>query len=74
MNSKLLTVSLFISVCLIWGTTWFAMEEALHSIPPIIATGLRFFISGQVLIILAILFNQPLFFQKGNVNGFLLLL
>lgn len=72
MNSKLLTVSLFISVCLIWGTTWFAMEEALHSIPPIFATGLRFFISGQVLIILAILFNQPLFFPKGKRKWFLI--
>ena len=45
MNSKSLTILLFVSVCLIWGTTWFAMEVALHSIPPIFATALRFSIS-----------------------------
>ena len=66
MNSKSLSLLLFVSVCLIWGTTWFAMEVALHSIPPIFATALRFFLAAPLLIILAKSFGQPLMFPKGR--------
>ncbi|MGF1903836.1 DMT family transporter [Aliivibrio salmonicida] len=68
MNYKHLPTLLFISVCLIWGTTWFAMEIAVKTIPPVFATGLRFLIASPLLIILAKLFKQPLFFPKGQVH------
>ncbi|MFD2177190.1 DMT family transporter [Veronia pacifica] len=64
MNSKSFTVLLFLSVCLIWGTTWFAMEVAVHTIPPIFATALRFFLAAPVLFALAKALNQPLMFPK----------
>ncbi|SBT13160.1 DMT family transporter [Vibrio celticus] len=66
MNSKSLTILLFVSVCLIWGTTWFAMEVALHSIPPIFATAFRFLLAAPLLAVLAKVFNQPLLFPKGK--------
>ncbi|MBY7729257.1 DMT family transporter [Vibrio bathopelagicus] len=66
MNSKSLTILLFVSVCLIWGTTWFAMEVALHSIPPIFATALRFLLAAPLLAVLAKVFKQPLLFPKGK--------
>lgn len=66
MNAKSLTFLLFVSVCLIWGTTWFAMEVALHSIPPIFATAMRFFLAAPLLVILAKAFGQPLLFPKGK--------
>ncbi|NOH31671.1 DMT family transporter [Vibrio mediterranei] len=66
MNPKSLTIFLFISVCLIWGTTWFAMEVALHSIPPIFATALRFLLAAPLLATLAKTFKQPLLFPKGK--------
>ncbi|MEX0334130.1 EamA family transporter, partial [Vibrio tubiashii] len=64
MNSKSFTFLLFLSVCLIWGTTWFAMEVALHSIPPMFATALRFLLAAPLLIVLTKAFNQPLLFPK----------
>ncbi|NOI79893.1 DMT family transporter [Vibrio tubiashii] len=66
MNSKSFTFLLFLSVCLIWGTTWFAMEVALHSIPPMFATALRFLLAAPLLIVLTKAFNQPLLFPKGK--------
>ncbi|MGF1682287.1 DMT family transporter [Photobacterium minamisatsumaniensis] len=66
MKTKQLVPMLFISVCLIWGTTWFAMEVAVQTIPPIMATGLRFFIAAPVLVALAYYFKQPLVFPKGK--------
>jgi len=66
MNAKSLVFLLFVSVCLIWGTTWFAMEVALHSIPPIFATALRFLLAAPLLVVLAKIFDQPLLFPKGK--------
>ncbi|PNQ53758.1 DMT family transporter [Vibrio sagamiensis] len=66
MNSKSFTILLFLSVCLIWGTTWFAMEIALHSIPPVFATGMRFLLAAPLLVVMAKLFKQPLLFPKGK--------
>ncbi|CAH0536706.1 DMT family transporter [Vibrio marisflavi] len=66
MNNNKLMLMLFFSVCLIWGTTWLAMEIAVTSIPPIFATGLRFFIASPILICLSKVFKQPLMFPKGK--------
>lgn len=67
MTHKSLPIILFVSVCLIWGTTWFAMEVAVQTIPPIFATGLRFLIAAPLLIVLAKYLKQPLFFPKGKI-------
>ncbi|MHA2772555.1 DMT family transporter [Vibrio harveyi] len=61
-----LTILLFFSVCIIWGTTWFAMEVAVSTIPPLFATGMRFLIACPILIFLARLLNQPLLFPRGK--------
>lgn len=66
MNNNKLMLVLFCSVCVIWGTTWLAMEIAVASIPPIFATGLRFFIASPILIGLSKVFKQPLLFPKGK--------
>ncbi|WEM45261.1 DMT family transporter (plasmid) [Photobacterium sp. DA100] len=66
MRTKYIVPMLFLSVCLIWGTTWFAMEVAVTTIPPIMATGLRFLIAAPLLVALAKYFEQPLLFPKGR--------
>ena len=66
MDKKYLSQLLFCSVCFIWGTTWFAMEIAVDTIPPIFSTGLRFLIAAPILIVLSKIFNQPLLFPKGK--------
>lgn len=66
MNFNKLTAILFISVCLIWGTTWFAMEVAVQTIPPIFATGVRFLIASPILFLVAKLLNQPILFPRGK--------
>lgn len=67
MTSKHLPIVLFISVCLIWGTTWFAMEIVVKTIPPIFATGLRFLIAAPFLVMLAKRLKQPLIFPQGKM-------
>lgn len=72
MNKKYLPSLLFFSVCLIWGTTWMAMEIAVHTIPPILATGMRFLIAAPILILLAKAFKQPLLFPSGKKKWMLI--
>ncbi|MGB2078734.1 MAG: DMT family transporter [Vibrio sp.] len=59
-------IALFISVCLIWGTTWLAMELAVATIPPVFATGMRFLIASPLLIALCVILKQPILFPKGQ--------
>ncbi|WP_261857543.1 DMT family transporter [Photobacterium sanguinicancri] len=66
MKDTFVTSALFLSVCIIWGTTWMAMEIAVESIPPIIATGLRFLISAPCILLLAKCTGAPLCFPKGQ--------
>lgn len=73
MNKKLVATLLFTSVCLIWGTTWMAMEMAVHSIPPITATGLRFALAAPLLILAARWLNIPLMFPQGKKVEFALI-
>ncbi|MDD7805275.1 MAG: DMT family transporter [Endozoicomonas sp. (ex Botrylloides leachii)] len=72
MNKKYLPLLLFFSVCLIWGTTWIAMEMAVATIPPILATGLRFLIAAPILIFIAYKLKQPLLFPKPQQKWMLL--
>lgn len=55
---------LFLSVSLIWGTTWLAMAMAGDSIPSLTATGLRFLVMSPLLIGIARLQGIPLRFPR----------
>ena len=68
MDNKHLPLILFFSVCLIWGTTWMAMEVAVATIPPIFATGLRFLIAAPILIVIARCLKQPLLFPENTTK------
>ena len=39
----------WLSVCVVWGTTYLAIRIALESIPPALVGGLRFTVAGLVL-------------------------
>ena len=38
----------FISICLIWGSTWLAIRIGLSSLTPVIAVGIRFLIASLI--------------------------
>ncbi|MCR3970236.1 DMT family transporter [Aeromonas veronii] len=59
-------IMLFISVCLIWGTTWLAMAIAGESIPSLAATALRFMVMSPILMVLARKSRVPLLFPRDK--------
>ena len=48
-----LAYAAWLSVCLIWGTTYLAIRIALETIPPTLIGGIRFVVAGAVLCLLA---------------------
>ena len=69
-------VIVWLLLCLIWGTTWFAIKVGLRDLPPISFAGVRFISAG--LILLAIISFQKISLPKTKrdwtllaVTGFL---
>lgn len=48
-KTKLLTILAFLSIYIIWGTTFLAIAFGLTGFPPFILSGLRFFTAGLIL-------------------------
>lgn len=52
MDSNFKIASNYILICLIWGSTWFAIRLGLDSLTPLISAGLRFSIAAIVIYII----------------------
>ncbi|EJZ57421.1 EamA-like transporter [Pseudomonas fluorescens R124] len=62
----LLTSTLFLIVCLSWGTTWLGIKIAVESVPPLTAAGLRFLIAFPLFLSFAVLRREPLLFPRQS--------
>lgn len=62
----LLTCTLFLIVCLSWGTTWLGIKIAVESVPPLTAAGLRFLIAFPLFLSFAVLRKAPLLFPRQS--------
>ena len=62
----LFTCTLFLIVCLSWGTTWLGIKIAVESVPPLTAAGLRFLIAFPLFLGFAAWRREPLMFPKGS--------
>ncbi|EZP31759.1 DMT family transporter [Pseudomonas sp. RIT288] len=64
--ARLLTSTLFLIVCLSWGTTWLGIKIAVESVPPLTAAGLRFLIAFPLFLSFAVLRKEPLLFPRQS--------
>ena len=62
----LITSTLFLIVCLSWGTTWLGIKIAVESVPPLTAAGLRFLIAFPLFFSFALLRKEPLLFPRQS--------
>jgi drug/metabolite transporter (DMT)-like permease len=62
----LITSTLFLIVCLSWGTTWLGIKIAVESVPPLTAAGLRFLIAFPLFLTFALLRKEPLLFPRQS--------
>jgi drug/metabolite transporter (DMT)-like permease len=52
-RDRALAYAAFITVCIVWGTTYLAIRVAVRTIPPTLLTGTRFVVAGLVLLAIA---------------------
>ena len=48
-NETLLFALAFLTIYVVWGTTYLAIRVAVEEMPPLLAAGLRFFVAGLLL-------------------------
>ncbi len=53
-GNRLLVIFSFLSIYLIWGSTYLAIRYAVESIPPLLTAGIRHLIAGSILLLLAL--------------------
>ena len=59
-SQKLITILAFLSVYVIWGSTYFAIRIAVATVPPFLAAGLRFVMAGAFLFAYVLVRRMPL--------------
>jgi drug/metabolite transporter (DMT)-like permease len=53
-HERSLAIAAFITVCLVWGTTYLAIRVAIETIPPFTLTAIRFIVAGLVMAAIAV--------------------
>jgi len=48
-------ITMFLTLCVIWGSTWIGVKAALESVPPLFLAGSRFTCAGLILTLFAVL-------------------
>lgn len=66
MNSNFKVASNYILICLIWGSTWFAIRLGLDSLTPLVSAGLRFSVAAIVIYI--IMRIRSISIQKDKIS------
>ncbi len=75
--STLMVIIAFTTVYLVWGSTYFFIQKAVHDIPPFILGALRFFTAGLLLMAWCISKKEKVWdarqFKTASISGILLL-
>ncbi len=50
-----LALAAFVTVCIVWGTTYLGIRIAVETIPPMMLTGIRYLIAGTIMVSIAML-------------------
>jgi drug/metabolite transporter (DMT)-like permease len=59
-RDRALAYAAFITVCVVWGTTYLAIRVAVRTIPPMLLTGSRFIVAGLILLTIALLRGESI--------------
>ncbi|GAB3988917.1 EamA family transporter [Spirosoma daeguense] len=67
--SPLLVISAFTIVYIVWGSTYFFIQMAIHDFPPLLLGALRFFVAGALMLGWAYLKGEQLFHKKNIITS-----
>lgn len=76
-NNRLIIILAFLSIYVVWGTTFLAISYSLKGFPPFLLSGFRFFIAGFILLTWLYLKGEKPFslntWKRNSLVGFLIL-
>ena len=76
-NNKTLIILAFLSIYVVWGTTFLAISYGLKGFPPFLLSGFRFFTAGLILLTWLYLKGEKPFsvnaWKRNSIAGFLIL-
>src|SRR5580704_1538337 len=74
---SLAVILAFLTVYIVWGSTYFFIRQALNGFPPFLLGGIRFIIAGLIMMVWAISKKENLFdwdtMKSAAISGFLIL-
>ncbi|MGE5435680.1 MAG: DMT family transporter [Syntrophothermus sp.] len=73
MENKFKVAALYILVCLIWGTTWFAIRISLNDLTPFLSAGIRFIVASVIIYIIMLIKGYKLQLDKIAVRLYLVM-
>src|ERR1700712_1655612 len=66
---SVLVIIAFATVYIVWGSTYFFIQVAIHGIPPLLLGAMRFFTAGMLMMIWCIIKGEKIFIRKSIVTS-----
>ena len=67
--SPLLVIIAFATVYIVWGSTYFFIQMAIHGFPPLLLGALRFTIAGLLMMVWCIIKGEKIFIKKSIITS-----
>ena len=67
--SSLMVIIAFATVYIVWGSTYFFIQMALHGLPPLILGAIRFFTAGMLMLVWCMVKGDKIFIKKSIITS-----
>ncbi|MDB5022555.1 MAG: EamA family transporter [Mucilaginibacter sp.] len=67
--SPVLVIIAFATVYVVWGSTYFFIQMAIHGLPPLLLGALRFLTAGMLMLIWCIIKGEKIFIKKSIITS-----
>lgn len=68
--SSIMVIVAFATVYIVWGSTYFFIQMALHGLPPLILGAIRFFTAGMLMLVWCMVKGEKIFIKKSIITSF----
>lgn len=67
--SSLLVIIAFATVYIVWGSTYFFIQMAIHGFPPLLLGAMRFFTAGMLMLVWCIIKGEKIFIKRSIITS-----
>src|SRR3978361_1624632 len=67
--SPVLVVVAFATVYIVWGSTYFFIQMAIHGLPPLLLGAMRFLSAGMLMLVWCIIKGERIFIKRSIITS-----